>query len=169
MHPEPRRFFAHKTAEIAASAEVGEGCRIWNDCQIREGAVIGSGCILGKGVYIDSGVKVGNNCKIQNYSCLYHGVTISDDVFIGPATIFTNDRLPRSFNDDWEVTPTHVEKGASIGANSTIRCGINIGAYAMVGAGSVVTRDVEAFTLVTGNPARKVDEVDVLGRRTSIQ
>ena len=165
MHSETRRFFAHKTAEIAATAIVGDGCKIWNDCQIREGAVIGSGCILGKGVYIDAGVRVGNNCKIQNYACLYHGVTVEDDVFIGPGTMFTNDRFPRSFNESWEVTPTHVEKGASIGANSTVRCGANIGTYSMIGAGSVVTRDVHAFTMVVGNPARKIGDIDVQGRR----
>jgi len=165
MPLETTQFFAHETAEIAATAIIGNGCKIWNDCQIREGAVIGSGCILGKGVYIDAGVSVGNNCKIQNYACLYHGVTIEDDVFIGPGTMFTNDRFPRSFNDSWEITPTQVQKGASIGANSTVRCGVKIGTYSMIGAGSVVCRDVDAFALFVGNPARKIGDIDAQGRR----
>jgi len=160
MHHSPRDYFAHQTAEIAETAVIGKGSKIWNDCQVREGAIIGEGCILGKGVYIDAGVSIGNNCKIQNYACIYHGVTIQDDVFVGPGTVFTNDIFPRSFNASWETVETTVMKGASIGANSTIRCGITLGAYCMIGAGSVVTRSISDFHLAYGNPARRMGTVN---------
>ena len=152
----------HPTAEVSADAEIGDGTSIWHHAQVREGARIGANCIIGKGVYIDTGVIIGNNVKIQNYVSIYHGVAIEDGVFIGPHVCFTNDLLPRAINpdgtlkrgDDWTVTETRVRYGASIGANSTIRCGVTIGEWAMVGAGSVVTRDVPPYGLMYGNPAR---------------
>ncbi len=152
----------HPTAEVSANAEVGEGTSIWHHAQVREDARIGTNCIIGKGVYIDVGVVIGDNVKIQNYVSIYRGVTIEDGVFVGPHVCFTNDLLPRAINpdgtlkrgDDWTVTETRVRYGASIGANSTIRCGVTIGEWAMVGAGSVVTRDVSPYGLVYGNPAR---------------
>lgn len=152
----------HPTAEVSPDAEIGEGTSIWHHAHVREGARIGANCIIGKGVYIDTGVIIGNNVKIQNYVSLYHGVIIEDGVFIGPHVCFTNDLLPRAINPDgtlkkvydWTVTETRVRRGASIGANSTIRCGVTIGEWAMVGAGSVVTRDVPPYGLVYGNPAR---------------
>lgn len=152
----------HPTAEVSVGAEIGDGTSIWHHAQIREGARIGANCIIGKGVYIDAGVVIGNNVKIQNYVSIYHGVTIEDGVFIGPHVCFTNDLLPRAVNpdgtlktgDDWTLVKTLVRHGASIGANSTIRCGLTIGEWAMVGAGSVVTRDVPPYGLVYGNPAR---------------
>lgn len=152
----------HDTAEVADSAVIGEHTKIWHHSQIRPGAVIGENCNFGKGVYIDEGVHVGNNVKIQNYVSVYHGVTIQDGVFIGPHACFTNDMRPRSINvdgspksaDDWELSKTLIKKGAAIGANSTIRCGITIGEWAMIGSGSVVTRDVPDHGLMFGNPAR---------------
>lgn len=152
----------HSTAEVADSAKIGDGTSVWHQCQIRPGASIGNNCNLGKGVYIDSDVKIGNNVKIQNYVSVFHGVMIEDGVFIGPHVCFTNDMRPRAINadgslkgnDDWVVSQTIIKRGASLGANSTIRCGISIGEWAMVGAGSVVTKDVPSHGLVYGNPAK---------------
>ncbi len=153
-------YFVHESAEVSDKAKIGKNTKIWNQAQIRENAVIGENCIISKNVYIDESVKIGNNCKIQNNVNVYHGVTIEDDVFCGPSMTFTNDLFPRAFNKDWKVTETCVKKGASIGANATIVCGVTIGEYAMVGAGSVVTKDVEAHTLVAGNPARVIRKID---------
>lgn len=152
----------HPTAEISPLAHIGEKTSIWHHSQVREGAMIGQNCILGKGVYIDEGVCIGDQVKIQNYVSVFHGVTIEDGVFVGPHVCFTNDLHPRAINPDgslkeaneWVLTPTHIGKGASIGANSTIVCGITIGEWAMIGAGSVVTHNVPNYALVYGNPAR---------------
>jgi acetyltransferase-like isoleucine patch superfamily enzyme len=152
----------HPTADVSEKASLGEGTSIWHQAQVREEAQIGAHCIIGKGVYIDAGVSIGNNVKIQNYVSVYHGVTLADGVFVGPHVCFTNDLRPRAINpdgslkaaDDWTVSTTLVRQGAALGANSTIRCGITIGEWAMVGAGSVVTRDVPDHGLVWGNPAR---------------
>lgn len=155
----------HPTATVDPAANVGAGTRVWINVQIREDARIGSNCVISKDVYIDHGVRIGNNCKIQNGVSVYHGVTIEDDVFVGPGACFTNDRVPRASNASWTVTPTRVERGASIGANATIVCGVTIGQYAMIAAGAVVTKDVEPFALVVGNPGRTVDHVDESGNR----
>lgn len=155
----------HPTASVDPRAEIGSGSRIWINVQIRENAKIGSSCILSKDVYIDHAVTIGNACKIQNSVSVYNGVTIGDEVFVGPNACFTNDKVPRANNPDWSVTPTQVNSGASIGANATIVCGITIGEYAMVAAGSVVTKDVEPYSLVMGNPARHVGFVDKAGNR----
>lgn len=157
--------FIHPTANVAEKSHIGEGTKIWINVQIRENASIGNNCILSKDVYIDHGVSIGHRCKIQNSVSVYNGVNIGDDVFIGPNVAFTNDRVPRAFNTEWKVTPTEVEVGASIGANSTIVCGVTISEYAMVAAGSVVTRDVPPYTLVAGNPARILGKVDKMGNR----
>ena len=148
------RFYSHPTAEISEDANIGDDTKVWHFAQVREGAVIGNNCIVGKGAYIGAGVKIGSGVKIQNFATVYQGVTVEDDVFIGPHVVFTNDRYPRAFSGDWEVVPTLVRRRASIGANSTIICGITIGTYSMVGAGSVVTRDIPPHALVIGNPAR---------------
>lgn len=155
----------HPTAHVDPRATIGDGSRIWINVQIREGAEIGKDCILSKDVYIDHGVTIGDRCKVQNSVSVYNGVTIGDGVFVGPNACFTNDKVPRAENPDWVVTSTRVESGASIGANATIVCGITIGEYAMIAAGSVVTRDVAPFTLVMGNPARPVGKVDKVGNR----
>lgn len=152
----------HSTAEVAPDAVIGEGTSIWHHCQIRPGAVIGANCVLGKGVYVDAGVQIGCNVKIQNYVSVYHGVTVENGVFIGPHVCFTNDLHPRAINpdgslksaDDWMVSETRICQGAALGANSTIRCGIRVGQWAMVGSGSVVTQDVPDYGLAYGNPAR---------------
>jgi len=152
----------HPTAEVSPDASIGSGTSIWHHAQVREGAVIGSNCIVGKGVYIDSGVSIGNNVKIQNYVSLYMGVSLEDGVFVGPQVCFTNDLRPRAINpdttlksaEDWRVSSTRILKGAALGANSTLICGVTIGAWAMIGAGSVVTHDVPDHGLMWGNPAR---------------
>ncbi len=148
------KIYIHPSAHVSEDAEIGEETKIWHEVQIREGAKIGRNCILGKSVYIGKNVVVGNNVKIENRVSIFQGVKIDDDVFIGPHVVFTNDIRPRSFNKSWKVIPTYVKKGASIGANSTILCGITIGEYSMIGAGSVITRDVPPYALVYGNPAK---------------
>lgn len=157
--------FIHPTANVSNKASIGAGTKVWINVQVREDSHIGSGCILSKDVYIDHSVHIGDRCKIQNSVSVYHGVEIGDEVFVGPNVAFTNDRVPRAFNADWKITPTRIESGASIGANATIICGITIGEYAMVAAGSVVTKDVPPFTLVMGNPARVVAKIDKAGNR----
>ncbi len=152
-------MYIHPTAEVSEKAVIGEGTKIWNQVQIRENAHIGKNCIISKNVYIDSDVSLGDNVKVQNNVNVYHGVIIEDDVFLGPSMTFTNDFYPRAFSEEWEVYKTVVKKGASIGANATIVCGITIGEYAMVGAGSVVTKDVPPHALVVGNPAKRVGTV----------
>jgi acetyltransferase-like isoleucine patch superfamily enzyme len=146
--------YIHHTAEISNSANIGDGTKIWHHSQIREDTIIGKNCVIGKGVYIDQNVIIGNNVKIQNYVSVYNGVTIEDDVLLAPNCTFTNDLYPRSFNKDWEVTPTLIKKGSSIGANSTILCGVTIGQYSMIGIGSTVTSDTLPHSLMVGNPAR---------------
>ena len=162
----------HATADVSPDAEIGEDTQIWHQAQVREGVSIGSECILGKGVYVDRDVKIGNRVKVQNYSSIYHGVTIEDGVFIGPGVIFTNDRFPRAVtpegelkdDDDWDVSKSLVKAGASIGAGSVVLPGVTIGYSAMVGAGSVVTRDVLDYAVVFGNPAHQWDFACSCGR-----
>ena len=158
-------IYIHPAAHVAPDAKIGKGTKIWINVQVRENAEIGAGCIISKDVYIDHGVTIGDHCKIQNGVSVYHGVTLGDEVFVGPNVVFTNDRVPRAFNKEWKITPTRIERGASLGANSTIVCGTVVGEYAMVAAGSVVTRDVPPYTLVMGNPARAVARVDRSGNR----
>jgi UDP-2-acetamido-3-amino-2,3-dideoxy-glucuronate N-acetyltransferase len=148
-------FSCHPTAIVEQGASVGDGTVVWVNTQIREGASIGRNCTLGKDVFVDSGVKVGDRCKIQNGAQLFRGVTVGSEVFIGPCVVFTNDREPRAIGG-WLPIPTVVEDGVSIGANSTIICGVRLARGCMIGAGSVVTRDVEPFSLVVGNPARRL-------------
>jgi len=154
----------HPTAEVSADAVIGDGTSIWHCVQIREGARIGQRCNIGKDVYIDAAVVVGNDCKIQNFATLYRGVTLGDRVFVGPHACFTNDLYPRAVSPDWKLIPTTVEAGASVGANSTILCGVRIGRNAMVAAGAVVTHDVPAHALVAGVPAKVVGWVCECGR-----
>ena len=154
----------HPTAEVSDKATLGDGTVVWHWVQIREGARLGRFCRIGKDVYIDVKVSVGDDCKIQNFAALYRGVRIGQRVFVGPHACFTNDKYPRAGNPDWEVVPTEVADGASIGANATILCGIDIGRYAMVAAGAVVTKDVPAHALVAGVPAKVIGWVCECGR-----
>lgn len=157
--------FIHSTAEVAAGAIVGQDTKVWNQAQLREGCIVGNNCNIGKNCYIDFDVKIGNRVKIQNNVSIFHGAQIEDEVFIGPSVTFTNDFYPRACSDSWEVYPTTVKKGASIGANATIVCGNTIGEYAMVGAGSVVTQEVPPYALVAGNPARQIGWVCKCGNK----
>jgi len=158
--------FIHETAEVNPKAVVGEGTKIWNNAQVREDVTIGKNCIISKNAYIDAGVTIGDHVKVQNNVNIYTGVTIEDDVFLGPSMTFTNDLFPRSRNLNWQITKTLVKKGASLGANVTVVCGVTIGEYAMVGAGSVVTKDVPAHALMVGNPAKKIGNICACGERT---
>lgn len=157
----------HESAYVENGATIGENTNIWHFAHVRKQAVIGDNCNIGKDVYIDINVKIGNNCKIQNFATLYHGLTMGDDVFVGPHVCFTNDIYPRAeVWSDEKVAKTIVKDGASIGANSTIVAGVTIGKYTMIGAGSVVTKDVPDYALVLGNPARIVGRVDKKGNVT---
>jgi acetyltransferase-like isoleucine patch superfamily enzyme len=155
----------HPTAIVEEGASIGAGTRVWHRSHVRAGSRIGDGCTIGFSVYIDDGAVVGNRCKIQNHVSVYRGVTLEDDVFVGPSVTFTNDRYPRAGSPDWEIVPTVIHHGASLGANATIVCGIDVGTWAMAAAGSVVTSDVPAHGLVAGNPARLVGWVCACGRR----
>ncbi len=158
-------IFIHPSANVSPDAEIGENTKIWINSQVREKTKIGKDCIISKDTYIDTLVDIGSHCKIQNSVSVYQGVTIEDSVFVGPNACFTNDKVPRAFDENWSITSTLVKKGASIGANSTIICGITIGEYAMVAAGSVVTKDVEPYSLVMGNPAKHYSYVDKMGNK----
>jgi UDP-2-acetamido-3-amino-2,3-dideoxy-glucuronate N-acetyltransferase len=168
-------FYVHPTAEVEAGAEIGSGTRIWRQAHIRSHAHIGEMCNIGKGVYVETHVRIGSRVKIQNNASIFEGVTIEDGVFVGPHVCFTNDMFPRAITpsgelksaDDWEVTPTLVKYGASIGAASVVVCGITIGEFALIGAGSVVTKDVAPHSLVFGNPARFYAYVCRCARRLS--
>ena len=156
------KFFAHATTDVSPGATIGDGTKIWQHSQIREKSVIGTNCVFGKDVYVDYAVQIGNNVKIQNGVSVYQGVTLEDGVFCGPHCVFTNDLRPRAVTpdgllkttDEWHLTETLVRTGASIGAHATIVCGTTIGRWAMIGAGSLVSRDVPDYGLVYGNPAR---------------
>ena len=167
------RAHIHPSAEVADGAALGVGTRVWHHAQIREGARIGVGCIIGKGVYVDFDVSIGDHVKIQNYVSVFHGVTLEDGVFVGPHVCFTNDLRPRAINpdgspkaaDDWALAATRIGFGAALGANSTILCGVSVGRWAMVGSGSVVTKDVADHALMVGNPARRIGWVCACGAR----
>jgi len=149
------QYTAHETSVVDKGAQIGDGTKIWHFCHISGSAVIGENCILGQNVYIGENVVIGNNVKIQNNVSVYSGVFIEDDVFIGPSVVFTNVNRPRAFIDQkGGFTGTHIEKGVTIGANATIVCGVRIWRYAFVGAGSVVTKNVDPLSLVYGNPAK---------------
>jgi acetyltransferase-like isoleucine patch superfamily enzyme len=161
--------FVHELAVVEDGVSLGPGTRIWHHAHVRQGAVIGADCNIGKDVFIGEFVVVGDGCKLINGAFLPAGVTLEAEVFVGPAVVFTNDLWPRAVNPDWELVPTLVRRGASIGANATVVCGREIGEYATVGAGSVVTRAVPAHQLVVGNPARPAGWMCACGRLVSRQ
>jgi len=145
------------SAIVGKDVEIGLGTRVWHHAHISSSAKVGKNCIIGDNVFIGKGVKIGDGCKIQNNSFLPAGVELEDDVFIGPSVVFTNVINPRAFIErKSEFIPTFVRKGASIGANCTILCGVSIERYAMIGAGAVVTKDISAFSVAFGNPAKVV-------------
>lgn len=162
-------YVSHPSAIIDPGAQIGEGTRIWHFCHISSEAVLGNNCVLGQNVFVANGVVLGNGVKVQNNVSIYTGVTCEDNVFLGPSMVFTNVINPRSFVErKHEFQPTLVGRGASIGANATILCGVTLGAYCMVGAGAVVTKDVPAYALVTGVPALQIGWVSRLGHRLEL-
>ena len=169
-------YYCHPNA-LVETDQIGEGTKIWAFAHVMAGAVIGSDCNIGDHVFVESGATIGNGVTVKNNALIWKGVQIADYAFVGPNVVFTNDRRPRSprmplmkqkglSEVDWLVE-TFVEEGASIGANATILPGVRLGKYCMVGAGSVVTKDVPPFTLVAGNPARVVGKVDESGNRVA--
>lgn len=152
-------YFRHETAVVDEGARVGRGTRIWHFCHVMAGAEIGEDCTLGQNCFVARGVRLGRGCKIQNNVSLYEGVILEDEVFVGPSAVFTNVRTPRAAfprNRPEDYVPTVVKRGATIGANATVVCGVTIGEWAFVAAGAVVTRDVPPYALVAGVPARPV-------------
>jgi UDP-2-acetamido-3-amino-2,3-dideoxy-glucuronate N-acetyltransferase len=159
-------FFAHDSAVIDEGCQIGKGTKIWHFSHIMSGCVIGESCNIGQNVVISPQVILGKNCKVQNNVSVYTGVICKDDVFLGPSCVFTNVINPRSaVTRKDEYRPTILGKGASIGANATIVCGHNIGEFALIGAGSVVTKDIPSYALVVGNPARQIGWVSEYGHR----
>jgi UDP-2-acetamido-3-amino-2,3-dideoxy-glucuronate N-acetyltransferase len=166
----PRDPLVHETAVVDAGARVGTGTTIWHFCHVMAGARIGARCVLGQNVFVARGAVLGDGCRVQNNVSIYDGVVLADEVFVGPSAVFTNVRTPRAaVSRKGGFVPTRVGRGATIGANATIVCGVAIGAYALVAAGAVVTRDAPAHALFTGVPARRTGWAcrcgDVLRRR----
>lgn len=159
------------TADVDANAQIGTGTLIWHLAQVREDAVVGANCVIGRGAYIGPGVRVGNNCKIQNHALVYEPAVLGHGVFVGPAVVFTNDTYPRAVNpdgslknaEDWHPVGVEVSEGAAIGARAVCIAPVRIGAWATVAAGAVVTRDVPAYAVVAGVPARQVGWVGPAG------
>ena len=161
-----QKYFAHETAVIDENCQIGEGTKIWHFSHIMTGCVIGTNCNIGQNVVISPEVVLGNNVKVQNNVSVYTGVTCEDDVFLGPSCVFTNVTNPRSaVNRKSQYARTHVGKGATIGANATVVCGHDIGAYAFIGAGAVVTKHVPDYALLVGNPARQLGWMSEYGHR----
>lgn len=159
-------YFVHESAFVDEGAQVGEGTKIWHFCHVMPKAVVGRECNVGQNVFIDNHVSVGNGVKIQNNVSLYNGVVVEDDVFLGPSMVLTNVINPRSFIErKTEFRSTLIRKGATIGANATIICGVDIGEYALIGAGAVVNKNVPAYALVVGNPGRQIGWVSRYGTR----
>lgn len=161
-----KEFQAHETAVIDAGCRIGRGTVVWHFSHLMPGCIVGERCSIGQNVVISPGVVLGNGVKVQNNVSVYTGVTCEDDVFLGPSCVFTNVINPRSaVPRKSEFRPTRVERGVSIGANATIVCGHTIGAYAMIGAGAVVTKEVSPYALMVGNPARQIGWVSEYGHR----
>jgi UDP-2-acetamido-3-amino-2,3-dideoxy-glucuronate N-acetyltransferase len=162
----PAQPSIHPSAIVEEGATVGLGTSIWHRSHVRAGSRIGADCTIGFAVYVDTEVVVGDRCKIQNHVSLFRGVILEDEVFVGPAGTFSNDLYPRA-TGDWEIVPTYVRRGATIGANATIVCGVELGAWSMIAAGAVVTTDVPPHALVAGTPGRVLGWVCVCGRRVA--
>jgi UDP-2-acetamido-3-amino-2,3-dideoxy-glucuronate N-acetyltransferase len=165
----PQAFWAHPSAIVDEGAQIGAGTRVWHFAHVCAGARIGEGCSLGQGVFVGNDVVIGRNVKIQNQVSVYDAVTLEDDVFCGPSMVFTNVHNPRAaVVRKAEYRPTRVRRGATLGANCTIVCGTTVGEYAFVGAGAVVARDVPAYALVVGVPARRVGWMSAHGERLAL-
>jgi UDP-2-acetamido-3-amino-2,3-dideoxy-glucuronate N-acetyltransferase len=161
-----KEYFAHETAIVDEGCKIGKGTKIWHFSHIMSNCEIGEHCNFGQNVVVSPGVVLGRNCKVQNNVSIYTGVICEDDVFLGPSMVFTNVTNPRSgVNRRGEYARTVVKKGASIGANATIVCGHDIGEFAFIGAGSVVTKNIPAYALVIGNPARQVGWMSEFGHK----
>lgn len=159
-------FYVHPSSVVDEGALIGKSTKIWHFCHVSPTARIGERCNIGQNVFIDNRVEVGNGVKIQNNVSLYNGVIVEDDAFLGPSMVFTNVINPRSFVErKTEFRPTYVRRGATIGANATIVCGVEIGAYALIGAGSVIIRDVPAHAMMVGNPARRIGWISRTGEK----
>jgi UDP-2-acetamido-3-amino-2,3-dideoxy-glucuronate N-acetyltransferase len=160
------KYFSHETAVIDPGSTIGEGTKIWHFSHIMPDSSIGTNCNIGQNVVISPGVTLGNNCKVQNNVSIFTGVICADDVFLGPSMVFTNVNNPRSaVIRRNQYVKTNVGKGATIGANATVVCGHNIGEFAFIGAGAVVTKDVPAYSLVVGNPAKQIGWMSEYGHR----
>ncbi len=158
-------YIKHPNALVSDAAHVGEGTRVWAFANILAGAQVGSHCNICDGCFIEKGAVVGHHVTLKNHVCVWDGVTLEDDVFVGAGSAFINDRYPRSNRKDaWVLEKILVKKGATIGANATVMCGVTIGTYALVAAGAVVTKDVPDFAVVAGNPARVVGRACRCGR-----
>ncbi|MBI3602423.1 MAG: N-acetyltransferase [Candidatus Omnitrophica bacterium] len=159
-------YFKHDQALVHPKAQIGQDSRVWAFVNILEGAVIGHHCNIGDGCFIEGGAVVGNYVTVKNGVEIFNGITIEDDVFVGAHTSFINDRYPRSHRlDAWTLQKTFVKRGATIGANATILCGVTIGEYAVVGAGAVVTKNIAPYIIVIGNPARPIGYACRCGRK----
>ena len=158
-------YFKHETAIVEDGAQIGEGTRIWAFAHIKKGALIGKNCNICNGSFVEDGVILGSNVTVKHHVSFFNGVTIEDDVFVGSNIAFINDRRPRSDNNDWKLEKTLVKKGATLGSNAVIMCGVTVGECAMVAAGAVVLKDVDPYTVVSGNPAKFCRYISKSGKK----
>lgn len=156
--------YIHPTAIVEESARLDAGVKVWHFCHVRKGAHLKPGVSIARDVYVDVDTTIGENTRIQNGVSIYKGVTIADWCFVGPHVIFTNDQRPRAGNRNWSIIPTVLETGASLGAGAIVRCGVTIGMFALAGAGAVITKSIEEFTLVTGFPAKVISKICACGQ-----